>query len=377
MAIDISAIKDYVQDYPTVIGKMIKRETVLPLFVPHTGAIPGIYRFRLFETTANFQSCCTIPTGNSKLETRDTEVVCIEDGDEYCETDLAQVIRDARIRFTAGNENAGAVEELIVDQQLAVTAEALDMLIFQGDKTNADNNLNRIDGLIKQAIDKGAKQVDITSGDIFAAFQRIILSITKRTWSRGVIGIFVGDEVFAALTAALINKDLYHFNPGTFDLGTTSYITFPGYSNIRIYGTRGLNDTGYAIVTPLNNIHWITNLENDYMSLSWNYTEYHQKFYWRLKFILGILFGLIEDVLLVEISDDVITTMPTTSVTIVNPLGTGGGVLVEQHAAAGDNAGAQASPAVQAGAAAGRRRARNTASETEETEDNTSAGEQQ
>lgn len=324
--LDLSGLQQYTQDMDILIGKLLNRDTVLREFEPHTGYFPGPAVLRLYDAGGDLGECCEVPEGSGAFTQKLANVECILSGNEFCLEDLARYIHDAGMRFTAGRESAGSVEEVIMNQELAMVAKRIDTLVFQGDTTSSDPNLNKIDGLIKQATNSAdTVKLTIDSGNIYTAIQQIITALPYDAYDLGDIDIYVGREVAGAFNAALIGLNFYNYNPGV--RGIYDPISIPGQAGIRIVPTRGLDGTNTIIATPRRNIHWLTNLQNDYMEMFWAYTEYHQRYYWRIKFLLGVLFGVDEYVVIATLDPDVITAQPSLNVSVVSPLGANGGVL--------------------------------------------------
>lgn len=334
MAIDISGLTLLAQRSPEIIGKLLNRESVLRMFVPHEGYNPGPALLRLYEGGGDLGACCEVPEGSGEFSQVQTTVACILSGNEFCEQDLATYLNDLNFRFTAGSESLdGTLEEMVTDQELAKIALNLDRLVFQGDTTSPNANLNRIDGLIKLARENADPDNVITipaTSNIYAAIEQVIMAIPVEAYDQGDIAILVGRDVAKAIQAALVGNDMFNYNPGS--RGVYDPIAWPGVAGVSIIPTRGLDGTNTIIATPLNNIHWLTNLADDYMTLSWGYTEYHQLYYFRTKFLLGLTYAIYDNVVLATFDAAVLTNGSSTAVSIVSPLGSNGGVLTTETA---------------------------------------------
>lgn len=286
--VDIKALQQYVQRYPEILGKLFNGETVLSHFVPHTGANPGKYALRLYNAGGELDECCKVPEGDSSFEEVETIVECFTSGNEFCGPDLAKVLTDLQFRFTAGNESAPAVEEIITDQELKAIAKNIDRLVFQGDTESEDKNLNRFDGLLKQA---GDKEVDLSA--IESAYDKVyelIANVEDEAEDMDQIAIYVPYSFSRKLKGELIAKNLFHYDPG---MGTEKdQFNMPGYDNFVIIPTRGLNGVDKIFASPKNNLHWVTNLENDHMNMLWDFDNYKQIYFWRVNFILGVTIGI-------------------------------------------------------------------------------------
>lgn len=343
MAINLTGLQDYVRLYPALLEKLTYRDSVLGLFQAHTGNDPGKVLIRIYDANANLSNCCTTPDDTDNVNEKEVEAICLQSRSEYCETDLAKLLNDGSIRYTAGNESAGKAEEIITDQRLAAVQIAIDRLVFQGDKDSLDSNLNKLDGLIKQATDAtDSVKLNITQGNAYSAILQVILAIPAEAYDLGRVAIFVPKELESAYQAALISLNQFNYNPGVIvNDNVNRRQSFPGFGEIDIVGTRGLNGTNTIIATPYNNVHWLTSLEGDHTTMKWGYAEYHEKYYWYVKFILGITFGIDEYVVVATLDPSVITTPYSQSVTIQNdplnvavtaPLGANGGVLTDTTA---------------------------------------------
>lgn len=289
MAIDLTGLQEYVELYPELIGKLMNRDSILQYMVRHLGATPGKYRYRLWEPKSNFGPCCRIPTGSSRGEEREAEVVCILDGDEYCETELNDLIRDSSQKWGAGRERAPKVEAIITEQQLISTQLTLDKLVVLGDTANTDNNLNRTDGIVKQGkLDDNSNviQLDGTSG--LQMVRTLVAQYLKNPNARlfGDINIFVGTDVAGLIQFELPGLNLYHYNPGT--LSEFTPFALPGIAGVRIIPTYALDGTGIMFASPENNLHWLTSVADDHMTMTWDYENYHRLYFWRIEFLLGI-----------------------------------------------------------------------------------------
>lgn len=316
MAIDISSLQEYVKLHPELLTTTIRKDTIVQRLNDirvYTNETPGPYKYRIFDPVANPGACCRIPEGNSNITERTTEIVCILDGQEYCETDLAAILRNADFRFTAGRESAGSIEEVITQGQINAFLIYLDKLIFQGD-TAAVSELftgqKMADGLLKIARTSGTT-ITGTEGDIYDVLLAAIRQVPSNARMMGTIGVFVGEEYGDYLQASYIGRNWYHFNPGTYAPYSENQLF--GFGNIRIIPTPGLTGTNQILITPINNIVYFTNRTDDITTLDWDYSKYHQKYYWRLKTIFGIDLLIPEWSVVVTVDPAVLTNCPLCS----------------------------------------------------------------
>lgn len=330
--IDITGLKDYVQDPKIVIGKLLNRQTALSLFTPHTGIHPGKTVMKFYSGGGQLGQCCGDRPGGGKFTQKEVEAVCRTFGDEFCPDELNAIIKDANARYTAGNKSLGSVEAIIMDQELAAAQITIDKLIFQGDKSLADTNLNAIDGLIKQALAiEAATEYD--EGTALQAARKFLRSLNLEAWDGGVIAVLADPNIVTGLSASIWNANNFHFAPNTMTDPYTP-VTIPGYAGVVFYPMRGMLGTGYMIATPLANVHWYTNLTADHMTALWDYNSYHNKYFWDIAFILGLTFGIDEWVKIAKVDQDVIDEdAETINVNIKSPLNADGDAIQTEEKA--------------------------------------------
>lgn len=322
MAIDLTNLQSYVQDPNVLLGRLLNKETILKSFEPHDGYHPGQSVLRLYNAGGDLDDTCKVPEGTGSFDEQIFDIVAIQSGNEFCLEDLSRYIRDAGMRYTAGKTSAGSVEEVIMYQEIAKIGRNIDNLVFQGDKTSANGNLNKLDGLLKLADEElaGDRQITISSGNVYDAIQALVAEVPYEAFDWGDIVVMAGRDVVKALQAALVAMNLTHYNPG--DKQVDEDIWMPGMGRVWVKPARGLDGTGRMIATPLENCHWLTNLEDDYQEALWDYDNYNQKFYWRVKFLLGVGFARYDILATANITDDVLKAkvgMPVQEVATPQP----------------------------------------------------------
>jgi hypothetical protein len=336
--IDVTGVECSFQDIGEIFGKLTREESVLRLFRVHTGFVPGEGRLRFYTAGSNLGNCCEDRNGTGEFSQKLIPVECISVGNEFCLADLKCVLQDLNnIRFTAGNESAGSLIDLFVNQELANTSFNIDRLVFQGDTTSGDPNLNKLDGLIKQATNAtdSIKLGQITTGNILDAITRVIaaMPVQAQRFARtnGGIDVFIDPNVAFNLHTGLVMLNQYNYNPGSYEID--GIIRIPWLNNVTIYPTDGLEGTNTIIATPIANIHWLTNLENDYLTAYSDYSYYHKRFFWDIQFLLGVGFGFDEWVVIATYTDAVAQAAVSFPVSIVSPLNAAGTAVQTEEVA--------------------------------------------
>lgn len=316
MAINISSLTKYVKLHPELLTTSIRKDSIVQRLNDirvYPNQTPGPYEYRIFDPVANPGECCRTPDGDSNVNERTINIACILDGQEYCETDLAQILRNADFRFTAGMESAGSIEEVITQGQINAFLEFIDKLIFQGDTTASTplfTGQTLADGLLKIARTDGQTMTG-ADGDIYDVLTAALRMLPVNARKQGRIGVFVGEEYGDYLQASYIRRNWFHFNPGTYAPYSDNQLF--GFGNVTIIPTPGLTGTNEMLITPINNIVYFTNRPDDIETLDWDYTKYHQKYYWRIKTIFGIDLMIPEWSVVVTVDPDVLVNCPLCS----------------------------------------------------------------
>lgn len=329
MALNISSLQEYIQINPELLVTCMYEDLTLRRARVYdvSGVTPGKFTARIFDPVAKLGPCCRIPDGVSDVIERLSEAVCILDGQDYCEADLSQVLRDTAQKFTAGGEDLGGIAKILIDGQVSSFVEALDVLTFQGDRLSLDDNLNRIDGLIKIAETDGSIQVSLTSGTAFQALNAAIRALPRVSRKMGGVVVFCPEEFAESYFEVAMALNLFHFSPGAFKYGEDRPVI--GKDGVTMVPTRGMNGTNKLLITPANNVVWFSSKEDDHNTLSWKYTEYHQLYYWRIKTIFGVNLAIPEWAVIAEYDPSILENGITTNVNIISPMGVNGGIAVD------------------------------------------------
>jgi len=265
--IDFSSLTNYVADKGLVLSPIFSSATDLQYFKIEDGVFEGQVAVRVYTPGGALGACCTIPDGGEFTEIL-LPVTCITSAGEWCNEDLAKFIHNAELRIAAGKENAGSVGEVIINAEIGAVAKKIQQLIWNGDTSSSNPDLAFIDGLLK-----GVTPTATTATNVAGAIVDALGLLPDDAFDQGKILVFVPAKLLAIYNASLAYANL----PAN---------TVPGYSDVELIGTSGL--TNKIVATPADNILYGTNSDEDKTTVLFDYDNYHQKFYWRLKFLLGV-----------------------------------------------------------------------------------------
>lgn len=326
------------------------------------------------DVNVQFQECgCdTNIAGEINFSDRLIEVSCIKIRDHICDYDFLCTRYEQYIRITAGQETIGSLEEWIVRAVLLDVSNKLEIALWQGDITSSNPNLNKFDGYLKildaanpatppaQPGVPAANKFTQNAGETDYAFiRRMTLSAPSlQARTRGPVVMFIGLDRFESIVANNIDLRFTFLEnpniPGGLReeyQGAQSFV-LPG-TNIRVIGVPGLIGTDRIVSGALSNMFWGSDYANDKETIVFDYSDYHQHYYYIIKFFMGVQVGFEDEIIVGTFTQDITTgATPTFGVNILSPLGDNGGVLTTTTAAAlGRAAGASAVEALLAAGA--------------------------
>jgi hypothetical protein len=239
-------------------------------------------------------ACGWDDSGTQTLSQRIIKVGHIKVNMSYCERDMLSKWLGSEVRVAAGAESL-PFEETFTSEVINSINEAVETAIYKGDTASSSPNLKAFDGLLKILTDE-AGTVDVaasTESTTLAKIRKVYNAIPERAFSRGEVAILVGMDTFRALVGDLVDKNLYHYNPGA----PEDEIVLPG-TVCRVIGVNGLNGTKKAIAASLKNIYFGTDMLNDMETFKLWYSDDNQEFRLAVKFNAGVQVAFPDEVVL-------------------------------------------------------------------------------
>jgi hypothetical protein len=228
----------------------------------------------IMDTDAIFQAggqCGFLTSGTTSITQREVEVGKFKVNEALCPKDLEQYYTQKALPNGSRYDTIAFAQEF-TSRKAAKIAAQLEKAIWQGDKTSADVNLNKFDGLIELIKDAttsvvnansialhGSVETDITNSNVVAIFDSIYKAIPAEVVDKDDVKIFCGMDVFRTLTVKIKNDDLFHYQ--VVAAPNTSFF-LPG-TTIEVVGTPGLNATKKVYAMRVSNIFLGTDLLNE------------------------------------------------------------------------------------------------------------------
>lgn len=239
-------------------------------------------------------SCGWDDAGSQTLSQRIIKVGKLKVNMSFCEREMLSKWMGSEVRVAAGAESL-PFEETFTSELINSINEAVETAIYQGDTASSNANLKHFDGLIKiLGAEAGVVDVDAASeSTALDKVREIYNNIPEKAFSRGEVVILVGMDTFRSMVGNLVDKNLYHYNPGA----PEGEVVLPG-TNCRVIGVNGLNGTKKAIAASLKNIYFGTDMLNDMETFKLWYSDDNQEFRLAVKFNAGVQVAFPDEVVL-------------------------------------------------------------------------------
>ena len=223
--------------------------------------------------------------GSSTLSQRVLETGQIKVNMAICDKTLLGKWAEYQVRIAAGQKNLPFEEDLMRDLSRRIS-NALEVAIWQGDKTSGTANLNKFDGMIKLLSAAGSGAISSTkpAGETtkIAAVKRALLAMPAGTLTEDAV-IFCGTDFLRDYEQELVTANLFHFEPGM----DYDSIRIPG-SRVRLIATVGLDGQNYLVAGQLSNFFFGCDLMDDSEKFEVWYSQDNREFRIAVEFNAGV-----------------------------------------------------------------------------------------
>lgn len=293
----VSSLPQYVEEKrlpliaEAVLGAKSAKLFNLQTDIKHSAAL------NLLTTDVAFgdgSTCGWDDAGSQSLTQRILTVGNIKVNMSFCDRDMLAKWMGYEVKVAAGSETL-PFEEEFTNEVIKSIQEAVETAIYQGDTASSNVNLKAFDGLIK-ILNGEDGTIDVaasTESTALAKVRKVYNAIPEKAFTRGNVAILVGMDTFRALVGDLVDKNLYHYNPGA----PEGEVYLPG-TNVRVIGVNGLNGAKKAIAASLDNLFFGTDMVNDMETFKLWYSDDNQEFRLAVKFNAGVQVAFPDEVVL-------------------------------------------------------------------------------
>lgn len=235
--------------------------------------------------------CGFNPAGDTKISNRTIEVGWAKSEKAYCDSDFKPYIYNAKLNIGAGKEVV-PFYELFMDKEVEAVSNVVEKAFYQGDKTSANDNLNKWDGL-NLIVDRTGLAVEgnkdfvleVTELNIIGIVDDLIRLIPEELKGKP-LGIRVGTDFYTYYMMALKNANLNHyFGDATADFK----FKIPGFPYITLEGYEGLTGTGRMFLMDWStNAIFGTDALDDHKNIKTWFDDTEELYCSRLRFAGGV-----------------------------------------------------------------------------------------
>lgn len=282
----VSSLPDYVKENTELISKQLAFGTpTIKRVTPQVG-VKTSARINILALNVPLQDgsgCATGYSGTATITDRAIVTAILEKKIKICPDTLLGKWPEYLVRIPADKRDSLPFEAFLVAELIKDANEQLETLVWQG-KTSTYSGTDLIDGYLTLV---GAEEthvaVSINAGaSAWAALKACIAAVPYKLVNKG-FKFFVAPEFFNQLTLELVEKNLYHFNPGA----PVESIIFPG-TNYEVISTPGLYNSGKIFGSTLDNMFYGTDEEGAESRVKVGYNDENGYFYADMRWNSGV-----------------------------------------------------------------------------------------
>ena len=297
----VSGLSAYVEEqrYP-LLRKAILEGGSISKMVPQLG-IKTKAKINYISTDADFQdgsSCGFSPSGTTEYTQREIETGIIKEELEWCFKVLWGKYLENQYRVQA-DPQAMPFEEEITGELVAKINKKLEKAVWQGDKSSADANLNKFDGLLTILASESASTVNVTgttsSSTAYDVIKAVIMQAPEELLDKDMV-VLVSPEVYREFAMELVDKNLYHYDPQNGAVTDAGFL-FPG-TNIRVEKVLGLAGSKKVIGTYWKNLFYGADLLGEEERFRLWYDEEDEMFRFRALWNSGVQVAFPDEVVI-------------------------------------------------------------------------------
>lgn len=201
-------------------------------------------------------------------------------------------------------EETFAIMEELTGDLVRKARQANDYFIWRavsGSATSAtDTAIAEADGFVALVsgstsgvnVPTGAATASIASATAYDQLVDMINAENSNVLAADDLTFFCGPQVFTRIVSGLTKQNLFHFDPTTVERRNGIYeVPLPGFPNIKVVGTWGLNGSERVVLGPTSDMVIGTDLQSDVENFQTWYDINSDAIKYRLRTKLGVQVG--------------------------------------------------------------------------------------
>lgn len=298
MALDLSALTEYVQEQrlPLIHEATLKAKSA-QLFSWQPD-IKTSAKLNLLNTNVTFGdglTCGFEDSSSQALSQRELETGVIKVEMKWCVREMASYWTQYQVRINA-NEGGLPFEEDFVNGIVADIDQKVEKAIWQGDKSSADANLNKFDGMLTILSSESVATASIDSSSAYNSVANAYAAIPQAAFDRGDVAIFVGEDMYRSYVQELVAQNLFHYDP---QMAADMEYFVPG-TNTRIIAVAGLNGTDKIVAGSRRNMFFGFDESNADHEFKFWYSPDNDEYRLRVVFNAGVQVAFPNEIVVAE-----------------------------------------------------------------------------
>jgi hypothetical protein len=295
----VTTLPDYVQENRDLLIKdVVFGAPTIGRITPQTGIKTSakINFLGADPVLQNGEGCGFTPQNTLELTQRTIDTALIKVNESICPDTLLGKWAEYLVRIPEPQRAELPFEAYVIRVIRDAIREKIEKLIWLGDTTSQDPDLKWINGFVTlAAADNDTVKVSIATGTpIWDAIKAVIAALPNEVVRRGNVRLFIAPELFLAFTLELVEKNLFHYNPGN---AAPEEIYFPG-TNFAVTSAAGLSGTGYIFASNVDNLYYGTDVEGANEQFKVVYDEKDELFFVKVRWNSGVQYAFPDRVVL-------------------------------------------------------------------------------
>ncbi|MFL5810203.1 MAG: hypothetical protein ACJ749_11825 [Flavisolibacter sp.] len=289
MSFDVTALSTYVQNNSKPIAtKAVAGSKTAKLLIDNKQVqvgVKGSANILKMDADVTFQdgsTCGRSALGATTLSDKQITVKPIKDVQDFCPKSLYNTYFATMIAQGQNPENESmdaAFAASIMEYRAAKVANAVEVILWQGDTASSNANLNKFNGLLKQistASDKIA--LTETGADIIAKLQNIYTQMPVAVRKAQDFRIFIGEDMYDSYLIALAGKNIFKPTDDVTLFGTAA----------KLEVVPGLNGTNKIVAGKISDLQLGLDGTDDADRAVLKYSMETEKWYMDFHFAVGV-----------------------------------------------------------------------------------------
>ena len=294
MGLNVSAITNYVAaNEKQLLAKAILMGDTSKLLNFQPG-VKGSANINLLTVDPTIQAgaCGWSNSGTSTVSKRTIVTGQMKVNQAFCDKDLLSTSLSYDVKVGVGEKKL-PFEEMFIQQNVDAIQAKLEQAIWMGSTgaTGATGaGLEHFDGYVTILGATGSGAINATGATALSivanaktVVETVIDSIPASVITRDDNYVFVGVDVYRALTKALVNANLYHYPVD----GAVMEFKYPG-TNVTVKATAGLTAKKFVVASPLSNLIAGGDMLSDSEKFKFWYSEDNSEFRLKVEYNFGV-----------------------------------------------------------------------------------------